>query len=152
MTEGKRPGASQRPTAVFPRRCMSTTDGGRQSTVFGVVSEAEPGQGAPMIRLNIDVTKIPKDRIQSNPKWKGKFINCILVDHPNDKGDDGFIAMDRTKEEREAKAKSVVIGNWKHLGGQPKAAAPAPRPTSQPPSSRPAPDPALEPEEDDIPF
>lgn len=82
-----------------------------------------------MIKLNIDVTKIPKEEIKTNPKWKGKFIGCILVDKPNDQGDDGFISMDVTKEERAAGKKGAIIGNWRHIG----AKSPAPRQQTPPP-------------------
>ena len=68
-----------------------------------------------MIKLNIDVTKIPREEIKSKPEWKGKFISCILVHKPNDRGDDGFISMDVTKEQRAAGVRGAIIGNWKEL-------------------------------------
>lgn len=68
-----------------------------------------------MIKLKIDVTKINKDRIFVGKK--GKYIDLVLVEKPNDFGDDGFIAHDLKKEEREAGATGGIIGNWKHVGG-----------------------------------
>jgi hypothetical protein len=101
-----------------------------------------------MIKLNIDVTKIPKDRIQTKPEWKGKFLNLVLVDKPNDRGDDGFISCDVSREEREAGVKGVIVGNWKHVGG----ARSAPKPANQPaPKPRTA-DPDLDPTDEPFPF
>jgi len=68
-----------------------------------------------MIKLNIDVTKIPREEIKSKPEWKGKFISCILVNKPNDRGDDGFISMDVTKEQRAAGVRGAIIGNWREI-------------------------------------
>ena len=76
-----------------------------------------------MIKLNIDVTKIPKDRIRSNPNWKGKFIDLILVDKPSEKSD-GFITMDMSKEERDQGLRGVIIGEWKKIESN------RPRPTT----------------------
>lgn len=91
-----------------------------------------------MIVLNIDVTKIPREAIQTNPNWKGKFLKLKLVDLPKDDSD-GFIAVDQTKEQREAKEKSVIVGNWRHVEQKP-----APQ--------RQAPVPDLNVADDDIPF
>lgn len=107
-----------------------------------------------MIKLNIDVTKIPKDRIKSDPKWKGKYLSCILLERPNDKGDDGFISIDITKEERDEGERGPIIGNWKHLGAKPQTGAAAKRTA---PAGRPAParDPDLDgtaPDDSQIPF
>jgi len=95
-----------------------------------------------MIKLNIDVTKIPKERIMTKPEWKGKFINCILVTHPNERGDDGFISMDVTKEEREGGMKGTIIGNWRELKPKPPAGDEETRPVGRP--TRPAPAPRTE--------
>ncbi len=103
-----------------------------------------------MIKLNIDVTKIPKDRIQSKPEWKGKFINLILVENRNGKderGNDGFISVDVTKEEREAGTRGVIVGNWKNLGSGGKASSPAPKPAPTKQA-----DPDLDAESSEIPF
>ena len=105
-----------------------------------------------MIILNIDVTKIPKEAIQTNPNWKGKFLKLKLVDFPKD-DNDGFIAVDQTKEQREAKEKSAIVGNWKHVGQKPSPPAPKPQRSAPAPAQRNPVDPDLDaPEEDDIPF
>lgn len=104
-----------------------------------------------MIKLKIDVKKIDKSKLFVGAK--GTYLDCVLVDRPDDFGSDGFVSQDVTKAERDAGQKGVIIGNWKHLGQKP-----APAPKQWPPArqaARPAVplDPDLDaPEEDDIPF
>lgn len=64
------------------------------------------------IKVSIDYTKISKERLA-----KGKYLNIILIDKPDTYGNDGFVAEDQTKEEREAGQRGKIIGNFKHLGG-----------------------------------
>ena len=68
-----------------------------------------------MIALNIDVTKIPRERIKTNPKWKGKFLDLVLIDKKDEKWD-GFVSISVTKEDRAQNKRGEIIGNWKHLG------------------------------------
>lgn len=81
-----------------------------------------------MIKLKIAVNKIDKARL-----FKGKkdtYLDAVLVERPDDYGNDGFIAEDVTKEERAAGKKGTIIGNWKHLGAKKPAertSRPAPR-------------------------
>lgn len=97
-----------------------------------------------MILLNIDVTKIPKEAIASNPKWKGKFLKLKLVDSPKE-DNDGFIAVDIPKEARDRGERGAIVGNYKIIGtGQQK---PAQAPPRQAP--RPSVDPDLDPADDD---
>lgn len=95
-----------------------------------------------MIVLNIDVVKIPKDRIFIGKK--GKYLSLVLHDNrggPDEYGNDGFVAVSLTKEEREAGKRGEIVGNWKHVGQKPNKAAAAKR--------APMPAPA---EPDEIPF
>ena len=92
-----------------------------------------------MIALNINVTKINKDRIK-----KGKFLDLVLFDNKAGKdqyGYDGFISESVSKEEREAGVRGNIIGNWKHLG----QSAPASKPQAKPAAPSHA-------DDDDIPF
>lgn len=81
-----------------------------------------------MIKLKIAVNKIDKARL-----FKGKkdiYLDAVLFenrDGPDQFGNDGFIAQDVTKEEREAGTKGAIIGNFKIIGGKPttKPSAPA---------------------------
>lgn len=88
-----------------------------------------------MIVLNIDVTRIPKERIETNPKWKGKFLKLALrenKDGRDEKGNDGFIVIDLPKEARDAGQRGEIVGNWKELGAKPASKqAPAQKPARQ---------------------
>jgi hypothetical protein len=72
------------------------------------------------IKIKINVLKVPKEKLFVGKK--GTYLDAILVDRPNEHGDDGFISMDVSKEEREAGVRGDIIGSWKTLGGRkPKA-------------------------------
>lgn len=69
-----------------------------------------------MIKLNINVTRIPRDKIK--PGKNGKYVALVLFENkagPDQYGNDGFVSMDVTKEEREAGQRGVIIGNWRDL-------------------------------------
>lgn len=108
-----------------------------------------------MQRISINVTKIPRDRIK--PGKNGQYVDLVLFDNRDGKdqyGNDGFVAIDVSKEERENGVKGPIVGNWKHIGGASSkpAAEPARKPTPPPPAKRPPVDPDLDAPEDDIPF
>ena len=95
----------------------------------------------------IDVTKIPKEAIFVGKK--GKYIDVVLMenrDGTDEYGQDGFIAMSVSKEDREAGKNGVIIGNWKRVGQKA-----APRQAAAP-KAAPATAGTPEPEEDDVPF
>lgn len=92
----------------------------------------------------IDVTKIPREAIFVGKK--GKYIDVVLMENkggPDDYGNDGFVAMSVSKEDREAGKKGVIIGNWKRIGQKKEQSKPAP---AKAPAASP------EPESDDVPF
>lgn len=102
-----------------------------------------------MIKLKIDVTKIPKERLFKGQK--GTYLDAVLMENrggPDQYGWDGFVSMDTTKEERDAGTKGVIIGNWKHLGGSKPASKPAPKPAAKPPYA----DKTIDEDGEDIPF
>lgn len=82
------------------------------------------------IVIKLDVTKIDKTRIFQGKK--GKYIDLILIEKPNNYGDDGFISHSMTKEEREAGKKSEILGNWKNLGTMKQKRQEQPAQTSAP--------------------
>ena len=76
---------------------------------------------------SICLTDIPKEKITKSEK-NGKIylnINVFINDEPDQYNNNGAIAIQQSKEEREAKAKRVYIGNVKFSQQQPAQAAPA---------------------------
>lgn len=75
-----------------------------------------------MRKINIDLNKIPEDKVRS--VGKGAYVDLIEIEYKNgrdDKGWDGMVALDVTKAERESGKRGAIIGNWKELnsgGGQ----------------------------------
>lgn len=71
-----------------------------------------------MISLSVDVTKIPKDKIKVKPT--GKYLDLVLFDKPDiERGNDGFVAVSVSKEERERGERGPILGNWRHIGQKP---------------------------------
>lgn len=99
-----------------------------------------------MIKLKIDVTKIPKTRLFKGAK--GTYLDAVLMENRDGKdeyGNDGFIKIEVSKDAREAGEKGEIVGNWKIIGKS--------HPQSAPTPTRKPVDPDLDaPEEDDIPF
>lgn len=66
-----------------------------------------------LIKINIDVMKIDKDRLVDG-KNGAKRLNAevwIDTENPGKYGDHGGIYMSQTKDERDAKDKRIYIGN-----------------------------------------
>ena len=73
-----------------------------------------------MIKLQIDVTKINKDKLFKGEK--GTYLNCVLIETPNNQyGNSHMIVQDTSKEEREAGIKGAILGNAKELKFEDKA-------------------------------
>jgi hypothetical protein len=75
-----------------------------------------------VIKISIDVTKISKERLYIGKTREDgttpKYLSVTLVenrDGPDRFGNHGFVAEDVSKEERLAKVKGVIVGNWKRL-------------------------------------
>jgi len=66
---------------------------------------------AGILKGNIDVTKIPKDKIYDGKK--GKYIGVVVsINNEADQfGQHGSVTVDQTKEEREAKEPKIYLGN-----------------------------------------
>lgn len=86
-----------------------------------------------IINASIDLTKIDKSKIVTTDKngqpFKngGKYLNVSIFvnDQPDQFGNDASIAINQSKEEREAGEKRVYLGNGKIVGGKPAAPTPA---------------------------
>ena len=77
-----------------------------------------------MIKLNLDVTKINKEKLFKGEK--GIYLNCVLIPTPdNQYGNDYMIVEDTTKEEREAGTKGAILGNAKLYKFEEKPAEPS---------------------------
>lgn len=84
-----------------------------------------------IINASIDLTKIDKSKIVTTDKngqpFKngGKYLNVSIFvnDQPDQFGNDASIAINQSKEEREAGEKRVYLGNGKIVGGKPAAPA-----------------------------
>jgi len=75
-----------------------------------------------IINASLDLTKIEKSKIIKGKK--GSYINVTMFvnDEVDQYGNNASIIISQTKEEREAKAPRVYLGNGKTVGnGQPKA-------------------------------
>jgi len=66
---------------------------------------------AGILKGNIDVTKIPKEKIYEGKK--GKYIGVVVsINNEADQfGQHGSVTVDQTKEEREAKEPKIYLGN-----------------------------------------
>jgi len=110
---------------------------------------------AKIIAVSIDVTKIDKSKIVSldkngQPFKNGaKYINLSVIvnDEADQFGNDCAITMGQTKEEREAKADKVYLGNGKTVWNSAPTQAP-----SQPTQTHEAKPIGAEDEDPDLPF
>ena len=105
-----------------------------------------------MIVLKINCSKIPKERLFQGKN--GKMIDLVLMenrDGPDQYGNDGFVSVSLSKEERASGARGEIVGNWKELGKRQDGTATK---RTAPPAARPKPvDPDLDgAEQVDIPF
>ena len=68
---------------------------------------------ASIIATSIDLTKIPKDKIFEGKKGKYLPITITINDEVDQFGNQGPVVVQQSKEEREAKAEKVYLGNVK---------------------------------------
>jgi hypothetical protein len=71
-----------------------------------------------MIKVNINVLRLDRNRIiekTSKSGVKAKYVDLVLIDRPDDYGNDGFVVESVTKEERDQGVKGNIVGNWKEL-------------------------------------
>ena len=80
-----------------------------------------------IIKLNIDVTKLSKQRLHKGAKGTYANLTVLLKDAPDQYGNDGMVVEDVSKEERESGTKGAIVGNARIAGQKPKAqSAPSP--------------------------
>jgi len=73
-----------------------------------------------IISINIDVTKIPRDKIKTVTKKNGetgKYLDLIVITAttPDKFGNDARVQLGQSKEERQVQTPIVFIGNGKVL-------------------------------------
>ena len=68
---------------------------------------------ASIMKANIDLSKIPKDKIYKGKKGSYLPITITINDELGNYGDNGPIIVEQTKDERDAKADKVYLGNVK---------------------------------------
>lgn len=100
---------------------------------------------ASIIKASINLNNIPKDKIIEGKKGKYLPITIVLNDEVDNFGNNGPLTVEQSKEEREAKAPKVYLGNVSVVWTNGTNVAPAPR-DNAPQKSQPAP------VEDDLPF
>jgi hypothetical protein len=103
---------------------------------------------ASIIKASINLSEIPKDKVIVGKKGKYLPITITLNDEVDNYGNQGPVVVEQTKEEREAKAPKVYLGNVKVVWTNGDNVAAAPR-DGQPQQAAAAavPEPA-----DDLPF
>ena len=81
---------------------------------------------ASIIKASIDLNKIPKEKIFIGKKGKYLPITITINDELDQFGNQGPVVVEQTKEERDAKAPKVYLGNVKVVwtNGDNVAAAP----------------------------
>jgi len=104
---------------------------------------------ASIIKTNINLNDIPKDKIYKGKKGSYLPITITLNDEVDNYGNQGPVVVEQSKEEREAKAPKVYLGNVKVVWTNGTNVQPAPK-DGQPAQAQPAQ--SLSPQEDDLPF
>tara|TARA_R100000900_G_scaffold141102_1_gene121947 strand:+ start:180 stop:491 length:312 start_codon:yes stop_codon:yes gene_type:complete len=66
---------------------------------------------AGIIKTSINLSAIPKDKIITGKKGKYLPISITVNDEPDQFSNQGPVAVDQTKEEREAKQPKTYLGN-----------------------------------------
>lgn len=66
---------------------------------------------AGILKANIDVTKIPKDKLYHGVKGKYLQIAISINDTVDKFGNHGPVTVDQTKEERDNKDQKIYLGN-----------------------------------------
>ena len=102
---------------------------------------------AGIIKTSINLSAIPKDKIIVGKKGKYLPISISINDEPDQFSNQGPVAVDQTKEEREAKQPKTYLGNVRVVWTNGTFPEPVKTPGVSQPASQPVPD-----NNDDIPF
>ena len=102
---------------------------------------------ASIIKANLNLAAIPKDKIYKGKKGSYLPITITINDELGNYGDNGPIIVEQSKEEREAKVDKVYLGNVKVVWTNGDNVAAAPRDGQPQQAAASVPEPA-----DDLPF
>tara|TARA_R110000803_G_scaffold10629_1_gene32308 strand:- start:159 stop:464 length:306 start_codon:yes stop_codon:yes gene_type:complete len=100
---------------------------------------------ASIIKGSINLSEIPKEKVFVGKKGKYLPITITINDEVDQFGNQGPMVVEQSKEEREAKAPKVYLGNVKVVWTNGENVSAAPRTDQQPAQS-------LAPQADDLPF
>ena len=104
---------------------------------------------ASIIKTSINLNDIPKDKIIAGKKGKYLPITITINDEADQFGNQGPVTVEQSKDERDAKAAKVYLGNVKVVWTNGTNVAAAPRQDAGAPVVQRAAAPAPE---DDLPF
>ena len=68
---------------------------------------------AGIVKANINLDAIPKEKIYKGKKGRYLPISITINDEPDQFGNQGPVCVDQSKEDREAKADKTYLGNVK---------------------------------------
>lgn len=102
---------------------------------------------ASIIKTSINLEAIPKDKIIQGKKGKYLPITLTLNDEVDNYGNQGPVVVEQSKEEREAKAPKVYLGNVKVVWSNGQNVEPAQREDQQQQQAA-----VTAPQDDDLPF
>ena len=102
---------------------------------------------ASIIKANINLNEIPKDKIYKGKKGNYLGVTITINDEVDQFGNQGPMIVEQTKEEQEAKAAKVYLGNVKVVWTNGENVSAAPRKDGQGQAP-----PQLTQQEDDLPF
>lgn len=105
---------------------------------------------ASILKANINLNDIPKDKIYKGKKGSYLPITITINDELDNYGNQGPIVVEQTKEEREAKQPKVYLGNVKVVWTNGTNVSAAPREQQQ--GGQQAQAQSFTPQEDDLPF
>ena len=103
---------------------------------------------ASIIKANINLNVIPKEKIFNGKKGKYLPITITLNNEPDQFGNQGPVVVEQTKDERDAKAAKTYLGNVKVVWTDGNNVDKAPYDSNQPTAPASAPAAA----EEDLPF
>jgi len=107
---------------------------------------------ASIVKANINLKNIPKDKIFNGKKGQYLPITITLNDEVDQFGNQGPVCVEQSKEERDAKAPKVYLGNVKVVWTNGDNVATAPRDDQGFGMAAPQPAAAAPVADDDLPF